>query len=34
MEHRAREILLKWLPPIPVNLPDLGEMPATIRPVK
>lgn len=30
----SRDLRVKWLPPIPVNLPDLGEMPATIRPVK
>lgn len=26
-----RRFDLRWLPPIPVNLPDVGELPATIR---
>lgn len=30
----SRDLRVKWLPPVPVNLPDIGEMPATIRPVK
>lgn len=29
----ARELSLRWLPPIPVNLEDLDDLPATIRPV-
>lgn len=30
----VRKFTLRWLPPIPVNVDDVGEMPATIRPVK
>jgi len=30
----SRDLRVKWLPPIPVNLPDVGEMPATVRPVR
>jgi len=29
-----REFKLRWLPPIPVNLDDVSDLPATIRPVK
>lgn len=29
-----RKFDLKWLPPIPVNLSDVSELPTTIRPVK
>ncbi|MDF8361343.1 AcrVA2 family anti-CRISPR protein [Achromobacter anxifer] len=29
-----RKFELRWLPPIAVNLPDVGDMPSTIRPVK
>lgn len=29
----AREVALRWLPPIPVNLDNLDDLPATIRPV-
>jgi hypothetical protein len=29
-----RKINLKWLPPIPVNVSSVDELPATIRPVK
>lgn len=29
-----REFKVRWLPPIPVNLDDASELPATIRPVK
>lgn len=29
-----RKFDLRWLPPIPVNLTDAGELPATIKPVK
>lgn len=25
---------LRWLPPIPVNLPDVGDLPSVVRPVK
>lgn len=30
----ARKFSLRWLPPIPVNLDDVADLPATIRPVK
>lgn len=30
----ARRFELRWLPPIPVNLPDLDTMPSVIRPVR
>src|SRR5690625_1578301 len=30
----SRKLTVKWLPPIPVNLDDLDDLPATIRPVK
>lgn len=33
-EPEARELKLKWLPPIPVNLENLDELPTTVRPVK
>jgi len=29
-----RKFTLKWLPPIPVNLEDVSDLPATVRPVK
>jgi hypothetical protein len=29
-----RKFDLRWLPPIPVNLPDLADLPSTIKPVK
>lgn len=29
-----RKFALRWLPPIPVNVEDLADLPATIRPVK
>lgn len=29
----ARDVALRWLPPIPVNLDDLDDLPTTIRPV-
>jgi len=29
-----REFKLRWLPPIPVNLEDAADLPATIRPVE
>lgn len=29
----ARAVALRWLPPIPVNLEDLDDLPATIHPV-
>lgn len=29
-----REFELQWLPPIPVNVTDLEELPATIRAVE
>ncbi len=29
----AREVALRWLPPIPENLDNLDDLPATIRPV-
>jgi len=25
--------MLKWLPPIPVNVENIGDLPATVRPV-
>jgi len=31
--HESRTLILKWIPPIPVNL-DKGELPVTIRPVR
>jgi hypothetical protein len=31
--HESRTLILKWIPPIPVNL-DKAELPVTIRPVK
>ena len=30
----ARKFSLRWLPPIAVNLDDVSELPATVRPVK
>lgn len=30
----ARKFELRWLPPIPVNLADVDEMPSVVRPVK
>lgn len=30
----ARTLMLKWLPPIAVNLADPGDLPATVRPVR
>lgn len=29
-----RKVKVKWLPPIPVNVEDEGELPATVHPVK
>jgi hypothetical protein len=29
----ARSVVLKWLPPIPVNVQDAGELTATVRDV-
>lgn len=29
-----RDLTIRWLPPIAVNLPDMDDLPATIRPVK
>ena len=31
---QARRFDLRWLPPIAVNLDDVGDLPATVRPVK
>jgi hypothetical protein len=30
----SRQFALRWLPPIAVNLDDVGDLPATIRPVR
>ena len=29
-----RRFDLRWLPPIPVNVEDVGELPFTVRPVR
>lgn len=29
-----RPFTVRWMPPIPVNLPDVADLPATVRPVK
>ncbi len=33
IDSNQRKIVLKWLPPIPVNVDDDEELPAVIRPV-
>ena len=32
-QHDARSVTLKWLPPIPVNVPGVDELTATVRDV-
>jgi hypothetical protein len=32
-QPEARSVVLKWLPPIPVNVQDAGELTATVRDV-
>ncbi|MFA5718562.1 MAG: hypothetical protein WC952_12680 [Desulfobulbaceae bacterium] len=29
-----RQAIVKWIPPVPVNVDDIGDLPATVRPVK
>lgn len=33
MESKSRTYSVKWLPPIPVNVVDVGDLPATVRAV-